>query len=88
MVRKLTSGDHFGELALIKPNEVRTLTVRCGSEHAKLLSLDRNSFNRVLGQIDQYLHRDYSQEMKSFSIVFEAEHKYKNILDDGSLLLN
>jgi len=49
MVRKLTSGDHFGELALINPSEVRTLTVRCGSEHVKLLSLDRTSFNRILG---------------------------------------
>jgi len=60
MVRKLTSGDHFGELALMNQNEVRTLTVRCGSENTKLLALDRNSFNRILGQIDQYLHRDYS----------------------------
>ena len=49
MVRKLTSGDHFGELALMNQNEVRTLTVRCGSDKAKLLALDRTSFNRILG---------------------------------------
>lgn len=51
LVRKLTSGDHFGEVALIK-NEVRTMTIRCGSETAKLLALDRQTFNRILGQID------------------------------------
>ena len=67
-MRKLTSGDHFGELALINPNEPRTLTIRCGSDSAKLLAIDRLTFNRILGQIDQYLNRDYSQEIKSFSV--------------------
>jgi cAMP-dependent protein kinase regulator len=41
LVRKLTSGDHFGELALMKPGELRTMTIRCGSDTAKLLALDR-----------------------------------------------
>lgn len=59
VIRKLSSGDHFGELSLIN-NEVRTLTVRCCSEKAKILVLDRSAFNRILGQIDQYLNRDYS----------------------------
>lgn len=49
LVRKLTSGDHFGELALINPNEPRTLTIRCGSDSAKLLAIDRLTFNRILG---------------------------------------
>ena len=48
VLRKLTSGDHFGELALIN-NEKRTLTVKCGSNQAKLLALDRKTFNRILG---------------------------------------
>ena len=59
VIRKLTSGDHFGELALIN-NEKRTLTVKCGSEHLKLLTLDRKTFNRILGKIDKFLNRDYS----------------------------
>ena len=59
VLRKLTSGDHFGELALIN-NEKRTLTVKCGSDQAKLLALDRKTFNRILGQIDKFLNRDYS----------------------------
>ena len=59
VIRKLTSGDHFGELALIN-NEKRTLTVKSGSEHVKLLTLDRKTFNRILGKIDKFLNRDYS----------------------------
>ena len=51
VIRKLTSGDHFGELALIN-NEKRTLTVKCGSQKAKLLALDRAAFNRILGSIE------------------------------------
>ena len=62
VIRKLTSGDHFGELALIN-NEKRTLTVRCGSPEVKLLSLDRATFDRILGQITNFLNRDYSDLM-------------------------
>ena len=48
LVRKLTSGDHFGELALIKKNEARSMTIRCGSDVTKLLAIDRQTFNRIL----------------------------------------
>ena len=78
VIRKLTSGDHFGELALIN-NEKRTLTVKCGSHKAKLLALDRDSFTRILGSIEQYLHLDYSDFCKSFDRVnMEEEAKRKN----------
>ena len=88
LVRKLTSGDHFGEVALMRDNEIRTMTIRCGSEQAKLLALDRQTFNRILGQIDQYLQRDYSQEIKSFSISSESEHSFNSdvLLQQQSLL--
>lgn len=49
LVRKLTSGDHFGELALMKKNEARSMTIRCGSDVTKLLAIDRQTFNRILG---------------------------------------
>ena len=48
VIRKLTSGDHFGELALIN-NDKRSLTIKCGSDNVKLLTLDRKTFNRILG---------------------------------------
>lgn len=50
-IRHLKRGDHFGELALINKIK-RTASVRCISEYAKLLSLDRDAFNRILGQIE------------------------------------
>ena len=74
VIRKLTSGDHFGELALIN-NEKRTLTVKCGSHKAKLLALDRATFTRILGSIEQYLHLDYSDFCKSFERVEKEENK-------------
>ena len=48
IIRKLTSGDHFGELALINEDK-RTISVRVGSDRVKLLALDRGAFNRILG---------------------------------------
>ena len=74
VIRKLTSGDHFGELALIN-HEKRTLTVKCGSHKAKLLALDRATFTRILGSIEQYLHLDYSDVCKSFERVEGEEFK-------------
>ena len=44
-------GNHFGELALIK-NEARSLSVKVNSEDGcSLLSLDRQTFVRVLGPV-------------------------------------
>ena len=77
VIRKLTSGDHFGELALINEDK-RTLSVRVGSKKLKLLALDRDAFNRILGQIDQYLNRDYSDLMKSLYRVDQEEEKKAN----------
>lgn len=59
-VRVLGSGYHFGEIALI--NGVRrTLSVRVTSERVKLLGLNRDTFNRVLGSIKSYLKEDYKK---------------------------
>ena len=80
VIRKLTSGDHFGELALIN-NEKRTLTVKCGSQKAKLLALDRGTFTRILGSIEQFLHLDYSDFCKSVDLVNELEEKKRNSKD-------
>ena len=56
-VRTLTQGDHFGEIALIN-NVRRTLAIR-SSKNTQLLSLNRATFNRILGSIKQYLKEDY-----------------------------
>ena len=57
-VRTLNQGDHFGEIALIN-NVRRTLAVRASKENTRLLSLNRSTFNRILGNIKQFLKEDY-----------------------------
>ena len=50
-VRVLGKEDHFGELALINDAK-RSLGVRVKSEECKILRLDRQTFTRILGDID------------------------------------
>ena len=60
MVRELSTGMHFGEIALIN-NVKRTLSVRA-SNPTKLLGLKRTAFNRILGSIKHFLKEDYKNE--------------------------
>ena len=58
-VRSLSAGDHFGELALLN-KEKRSLSIRVSSDQGcKLLSLDKDSFERILGSIEKNLKKDY-----------------------------
>lgn len=59
-IRVLGSGNHFGEIALINGVK-RTLSVRVSSEHAKLLLLQRDAFNRILGSIKSFLKEDWKK---------------------------
>ena len=54
----MKQGEHFGEIALIN-NVRRTLSVRARQSEARLLSLNRDTFNRILGSIKQFLKEDY-----------------------------
>ena len=60
-MRDLSRGDHFGELALIN-NDKRSLSVRVKSENVKVLALVRAAFTRILGNIGQFLKKDYDGE--------------------------
>ena len=62
MVRTLTTGQHFGELALLN-NMPRSLTIRAKT-HCRLLKLDRESFTRILGSIEGHLAKDYGNEFQ------------------------
>jgi len=61
-VKNYTVGDYFGELALLK-NEPRAANVIAKTK-MKLVTLDRNSFKRVLGPLDMILKRNMEQYMQ------------------------
>ena len=56
-VMKYKVADYFGELALLK-NEPRAANILAKSDVFKVVSLDRNSFQRLLGPLDEILKRN------------------------------
>lgn len=61
-VKSYDRGDYFGELALIK-GEPRAANIVAEST-LKLISLDRNSFRRLLGPIEEILKRNSDAYVK------------------------
>ena len=57
VINTLKEGDYFGERALIR-GEPRYANIIVSSETAKVISLDRRSFNRLLGPIMDILKRN------------------------------
>lgn len=57
-VRQYKAGDFFGELALLK-NAPRAASIFAKS-NLKLASIDRDSFKRLLGPLDNILKRNIS----------------------------
>jgi len=55
-VRQYKTGDYFGELALLK-NAPRAASVYARTQ-LKVASIDRDSFKRLLGPLDQILMRN------------------------------
>ncbi len=55
-------GDYFGEIALIK-NTVRQASIKTVTK-CKLMSIDRDSFKRLLGPIEDILMRNMEQYKK------------------------
>lgn len=52
------AGDYFGELALLK-NQPRAASVIVASQSAKVLALNRNSFNKMLGPLQDLLAKTH-----------------------------
>ena len=62
VVKNYTSGDYFGELALIK-GEPRAANV-IAKTNIKVISLDRKSFKRLLGPLTEILKRNMNNYQK------------------------
>ena len=58
--KRLTKGDYFGELALLK-HEPRSATVIAASYKVRLASLEVQSFERLLGSCMDLMHRNTSK---------------------------
>ena len=50
-------GDYFGERALIK-NEPRAATIKATSEELQVVELQRDTFRRLLGPVEEILKRN------------------------------
>ena len=62
-IKRYSVGEYFGERALIK-GEPRYANIEVTSDIAKVISLDRNSFKRLLGPIEPLLQRNIEKYKK------------------------
>ena len=60
VINELKEGDYFGERALLK-GETRYANIVVSSDIAKVISLDRCIFNRLLGHIIDILKRNINK---------------------------
>nr|5K8S_A Chain A, CAMP-dependent protein kinase regulatory subunit [Plasmodium falciparum 3D7]5K8S_B Chain B, CAMP-dependent protein kinase regulatory subunit [Plasmodium falciparum 3D7] len=62
VIKTYTKGDYFGELALLK-NKPRAATIKA-QNFCQVVYLDRKSFKRLLGPIEDILHRNVENYKK------------------------
>ena len=88
IINELKEGDYFGERALLR-GEPRYANIVVVSDTAKVISLDRLSFNRLLGPIMDILKRNMDKysvyckdnnnsEFTKLNDVLEAKENFKN----------
>ena len=66
-IKRYHSGEYFGERALIK-GEPRYANIEVVSDTCRILSLDRNSFKRLLGPIEPLLQRNIEKYKKFVNV--------------------
>jgi len=59
-VKDYSKGDYFGERALIT-KEMRAASIVVTSDECSVLSLNRDTFNRLLGSLEDILRRNMEQ---------------------------
>ncbi|KAJ8919915.1 hypothetical protein NQ315_006444 [Exocentrus adspersus] len=84
-IRVLQRGDYFGEQALLK-EDCRTASVIALHPGVECLTLDRESFNQLIGDLSEIKEKDYGDEerMKNppgNSLVEQSEYDYIKLND-------
>ncbi|XP_044737413.1 cGMP-dependent protein kinase, isozyme 1-like [Chrysoperla carnea] len=88
-IRILQRGDYFGEQALLK-EDCRTASVIALHPGVECLTLDRDSFIQLIGDLSELLEKDYGDEQRattrpnsSLNVTAEIGQEYEHIqLDD------
>lgn len=62
-IRKLKRGDYFGEKALLSEDR-RTANVIALGQGVECLTVDRNSFNQLIGDLNELKEKDYGDEAR------------------------
>ena len=85
VIKELKEGDYFGERALLK-GEPRYANIIVTSETAKVISLDRLSFNRLLGPILEILKRNIDKyQVYCITNNDTIENKENNMNDKNTI---
>lgn len=62
-IRRLKRGDYFGEKALLSEDR-RTANVIALGQGVECLTVDRNSFNQLIGDLNELKEKDYGDEAR------------------------
>lgn len=73
-IRVLQRGDYFGEQALLK-EDVRTASVIAIHPGVECLTLDRESFKQLIGDISEIREKDYGDEERLNKTSLSLEHQ-------------
>lgn len=65
-IRRLDRGDYFGEQALLK-EECRTASVIALHPGVECLTLDRDSFIQLIGDLSEIKEKDYGDEYRTLA---------------------
>ncbi|CAG9761193.1 unnamed protein product [Ceutorhynchus assimilis] len=81
-IRTLTRGDYFGEQALLK-EDCRTASIIALHPGVECLTLDRDSFNQLLGSLSEIKEKNYGDEERMNRPVLTEQQEFDYIsLDD------
>lgn len=62
-IRTLSRGDYFGEQALLK-EDCRTASIIATHPGVECLTLDRDSFKQLIGDLSEIKEKDYGDEQR------------------------